>query len=217
MNTAATGLRCRNTAVKSGMQRRLTSTTPSATPKSIAAARRLVVGVLMVPSTYRVWRTHLSRPGKSMPKQTGVLGPLSAHLNHVRNLRTGPSSGPTLRTTPGITTLPSHHEDRDALAAGVAGVSVLALSSPAEAKIVYTPAHVGFRDYGLDLNHDGITDFILFIQSACDSNRCTSVAIVSSRDCCRTSPLRSKPLNERYGCSRQPLLFRSLFVQHASA
>jgi hypothetical protein len=50
-----------------------------------------------------------------------------------------------------------------ALAAGAAGVSVLALAPPADAKIIYTPAHVpilGPRGlYKLDLNHDGITDF----------------------------------------------------------
>jgi hypothetical protein len=51
-----------------------------------------------------------------------------------------------------------------ALAAGAAGVGMLALSRSAEAKVIYTPAHVdlGFHHkitYLLDLNHDGITDF----------------------------------------------------------
>jgi hypothetical protein len=49
-----------------------------------------------------------------------------------------------------------------ALAAGAAGVSLLALAQPSEAKIVYTPAHVvivpGDGSYNLDLNHDGTTD-----------------------------------------------------------
>jgi len=48
-------------------------------------------------------------------------------------------------------------------AAGAAGVGILALAPPAEAKIVYTAANVqilGPRSfYNLDLNHDGITDF----------------------------------------------------------
>jgi hypothetical protein len=50
-----------------------------------------------------------------------------------------------------------------ALAAGTAGVALLALAQPAEAKIVFTPAHVpilgpkGF--FALDLNHDGVVDF----------------------------------------------------------
>jgi|HubBroStandDraft_2_1064218.scaffolds.fasta_scaffold71278_1 hypothetical protein len=52
-----------------------------------------------------------------------------------------------------------------ALAAGAAGVSVLALAPDADAKIVYTPAHVSILgprgSYQLDLNHDGITDFTI--------------------------------------------------------
>lgn len=51
-----------------------------------------------------------------------------------------------------------------ALAGSAAGVGVLALAQPAEAKIVYTHANVTIRDggvlhYQLDLNHDGIKDF----------------------------------------------------------
>jgi hypothetical protein len=51
-----------------------------------------------------------------------------------------------------------------ALAAGAAGASVLATSSPAEGEVVYTPAHqvIGrTQKYAIDLNHDGITDFTL--------------------------------------------------------
>jgi hypothetical protein len=73
----------------------------------------------------------------------------------------------------------THHRlNMYALAASAAGVGVLGLASPAEAKIVYTPAHVHFGNYYLDLNHDGVTDFVLFLQQACDSNRCTSIAEV---------------------------------------
>jgi hypothetical protein len=50
-----------------------------------------------------------------------------------------------------------------ALAAGAAGVSMLALTQVSQAKIIYTPAHVpilGPRGlYRLDLNHDGVVDF----------------------------------------------------------
>jgi hypothetical protein len=48
------------------------------------------------------------------------------------------------------------------LAASAAGVSVLALAPPSEAKIVYTRAHKQIRisqEILLDLNHDGIVDF----------------------------------------------------------
>jgi hypothetical protein len=51
-----------------------------------------------------------------------------------------------------------------ALAAGAAGVSVLALAQPTEAKIKYTPTHVvigGNQNYNLDLNRDGIADFVI--------------------------------------------------------
>jgi len=54
-----------------------------------------------------------------------------------------------------------HHQLRMyALAASAAGVGVVALAQPAEAKIIYTPADesIGPITY-LDLNHDGINDF----------------------------------------------------------
>jgi len=46
-------------------------------------------------------------------------------------------------------------------AAGAAGVSVLAMTQPAHAKVVYTPANktVLFDGMHLDLNNDGIPDF----------------------------------------------------------
>jgi hypothetical protein len=51
-----------------------------------------------------------------------------------------------------------------ALAASAAGVSLLALTQPSQAKIVYTKAHqvIGTNSiYSLDLNHDGIVDFLI--------------------------------------------------------
>jgi hypothetical protein len=51
-----------------------------------------------------------------------------------------------------------------ALAASAAGVSLLALVQPAEARIVYTRTHevIGTNGvYNLDLNHDGTIDFLL--------------------------------------------------------
>jgi hypothetical protein len=51
-----------------------------------------------------------------------------------------------------------------ALAASAAGVGLLAAAPPAEAKIVYTPAHkliTPNHTIPLDLNHDGIADFRL--------------------------------------------------------
>jgi hypothetical protein len=58
-----------------------------------------------------------------------------------------------------------HHQlNMYALAAGAAGVGVLAWAQAAEAEIIYTPAHhvIGANQtYELDLNHDGISDFEL--------------------------------------------------------
>jgi hypothetical protein len=51
-----------------------------------------------------------------------------------------------------------------AMAASAAGVGVMAMSQPAEAKIVYTATHQVIEKhslYNLDLNHDGKTDFTL--------------------------------------------------------
>jgi hypothetical protein len=53
------------------------------------------------------------------------------------------------------------------IAAGAAGVGLLALAQPANGEIVYTPADVvlsgrfNSQTYALDLNHDGIADFVL--------------------------------------------------------
>jgi len=50
-------------------------------------------------------------------------------------------------------------------AASAAGVGMLALAQPAEAKIIYTPAHKIVRTnhaVPIDLNHDGIHDFDVF-------------------------------------------------------
>jgi hypothetical protein len=54
------------------------------------------------------------------------------------------------------------------LAAGAAGVGMLALAQPADASVVYTPAHltIGPGDaYPLDLNHDGNPDVWIAIAS----------------------------------------------------
>jgi hypothetical protein len=58
------------------------------------------------------------------------------------------------------------HLNAYALAASAAGVGMLALAQPAEAKIVYTPAKVRIsleHPLKLDLNHDGITEFSIFV------------------------------------------------------
>lgn len=51
-----------------------------------------------------------------------------------------------------------------ALAAGAAGVQMLALAQPSEAEVVYTSAHAVIgpnRTFSFDVNHDGVNDFTL--------------------------------------------------------
>ena len=65
-----------------------------------------------------------------------------------------------------------------ALAASAAGVGVLALTQPAEAKIVYTPTHhvIGKNaSYKLDLNHDKIADFALVNTRGCNTDFCVDI------------------------------------------
>ncbi len=55
------------------------------------------------------------------------------------------------------------------LAASAAGVGVLALAQPAEARIVYTPVHKVIslgHPYALDLNNDGANDFEIEVASS---------------------------------------------------
>jgi hypothetical protein len=70
------------------------------------------------------------------------------------------------RKTANLSKSLSHQLNMYTLAATAAGVGVLALAQPAEAKIVYTKAHKEIGRYGapkytLDLNHDGIADFTI--------------------------------------------------------
>jgi hypothetical protein len=66
------------------------------------------------------------------------------------------------RKTANLSASTNHQLQMYALAAGAAGVGMLASAQSAEAKIVYTQTHVVIgtnRVYALDLNHDGIADF----------------------------------------------------------
>src|SRR5690349_14033845 len=58
-----------------------------------------------------------------------------------------------------------------ALAASAAGVGLLPLAPPAEAKIIYTPAHAKVSLLPVDLNHDGIVDFYLLFEGHSDQTR----------------------------------------------
>jgi len=67
---------------------------------------------------------------------------------------------PRPRATAELSKSLNHQLNMYALAAGAAGVGLLALTRPAEAKIIYTPAHAKVvPPFPVDLNHDGIVDF----------------------------------------------------------
>jgi len=74
------------------------------------------------------------------------------------------SSAPQSRKTFKISDSLNRQLNTYALVASAAGVSVLALARASEAKVVYTETHqvthTGFPLY-IDLNHDGIKDFVL--------------------------------------------------------
>ncbi|MGC1434411.1 MAG: hypothetical protein WA847_00840 [Terriglobales bacterium] len=74
------------------------------------------------------------------------------------------SSAPQPRKTFKISNSLNRQLNAYALAASAAGVGVLALAPASEAKVVYTETHqvtrAGFPLY-IDLNHDGIKDFVL--------------------------------------------------------
>ena len=68
------------------------------------------------------------------------------------------------------------------LAAGAAGVGMLALAQPATASVVYTPAHLSLKPgevYPLDLNHDGNTDVWIAIANQ-HSNTSTAFETMSA-------------------------------------
>src|SRR5580704_7656528 len=84
------------------------------------------------------------------------------------------SSAPHPRKTFKISDSLNRQLNTYALVASAAGVSVLALARASEAKVVYTETHqvthTGFPLY-IDLNHDGIKDFVLrttyYVGSSC--------------------------------------------------
>ncbi len=63
----------------------------------------------------------------------------------------------------------NHQLSLYALAASAAGVGLLALSRPAEAKIIYTKTHQGVGGYYLDLDNSGTGDFLFSTYGNCTS------------------------------------------------
>jgi hypothetical protein len=90
---------------------------------------------------------------------------------------------PRAPRTPRILSDSIHHQlNLYTLAATAAGIGMLALARPAEAKVIYTKTHLviaGAERYNLDLNHDKITDFTLvnFWSSSCGDS-CGQVVLL---------------------------------------
>jgi hypothetical protein len=90
-----------------------------------------------------------------------------------------------------------HRLDMYAIAAGAAGVGILALAQPVEAKIVYTAAHKNaIAGIKLDLNHDGIADFKL---CRSDNTYYHCIRTVVSRPPGFVSRLLARPMNKLNG------------------
>jgi hypothetical protein len=80
---------------------------------------------------------------------------------------------PHRRKTANLSDSVHHQLNSYALVAGAAGVGMLALTQPSQAKIVYTPAHITVPTntlLPLDLNHDGVNDLSFTIGAAADSS-----------------------------------------------
>jgi hypothetical protein len=101
-----------------------------------------------------------------------------------------------------------------ALAAGAAGVGALCFAKPAEARIVYTPAHVAIKANGglfhIDLNHDGTPDFGLSntwyqgektfrVLRALESQPANEIWMTSSKRCGTFSVAAALPKGKRIG------------------
>jgi hypothetical protein len=93
----------------------------------------------------------------------------------------------------------NRHLGQYALAASAAGVGLLAVAQPAEAKIVYTPAHKvtghNLPGINLDLNHDGVADFRLCRND--DTYHCT--ATTGAHPLGFYSRLLARPINKLNG------------------
>jgi hypothetical protein len=87
---------------------------------------------------------------------------------------------PLPRKTANLSESVNRYLDMYALAAGAAGVTMLALVQPAEAKIVYTRANHRIPTntvFAIDINHDGIFDFEFSYRTASH----TSVSSIYAR------------------------------------
>lgn len=97
-----------------------------------------------------------------------------------------------------------HQLNMYAFAANAAGVGILALAQPAEARIVYTSKHVQLQPvtpYPIDLDHNGKVDFVLLESGGFGSNSVLGSLMVChfsnpSGVPCRSSTFATNTLNQ---------------------
>jgi hypothetical protein len=83
------------------------------------------------------------------------------------------------------------------LTATAAGVGLMALTQPVQAKIIYTPAHAKFTQFPpvtLDLNNDGTADFMLALGGRANSAAASQYAFVYAP--------RSNPSNQAIAAAK---------------
>jgi hypothetical protein len=82
-----------------------------------------------------------------------------------------------------------------AIAAGAAGFAMIAGAQAADAEIVYTPEHeviLTNQTFSLDLNHDGIADFIISNHAFCTTDICGRTLLTKpTRDRDKVEGMRS--------------------------
>ncbi len=93
-----------------------------------------------------------------------------------------------------------------AFAASAAGVGLLALAHSAEAKIVYTPAHISLdnNNVDLDLNHDGINDFSFGQVHGHDLPEGTYLEVLYGAPAQKSNRVRSVESNGRLCAAARP-------------
>jgi hypothetical protein len=111
-----------------------------------------------------------------------------------------------------------HRLNLYALAASAACVASLALAEPAEARIVYTPAHIRIlvnELTDLDLNHDGIKDFQF--RNIYGTHKNSTMSIIPARSSNRVweAPARLPYLRLRTARSRCPRGKQSDLAAHS--
>ena len=111
-----------------------------------------------------------------------------------------------------------------AAAAGAAGVGLLALTTPADAEVVYTPAQQKVargQPINLDLNADGVIDFRILVDFICYTN-CQSILMLLNQNLgtggveWASRPWDAEPLRKGQKIGPKKLFTQSTYVKMAT-